>query len=233
MIVSIHQPNYLPWAGFIHKIAISDIYVVFDDVQLVRGKSFGIRTKIKTESGTKWLTVPVKNKSSLLKINQVEINNEINWNEKHWNSLKHNYAKAPFFSDFGQMIHDVLNKKLEKLVELNVSIIKLILRTLEIKTKVVLSSELNVSDTGTEKIIGIVKKLGSDQYLSGQGEGSKRYVSGKEDVFRKHGINLCIQKFEHPVYSQLHGDFIQNLSICDMIFNIGAEKTIQTLNLSK
>ena len=79
MIVSIHQPNYLPWAGLIHKIALSDLFVIFDDVQLVRGKSFVVRTKIKTSGGAKWITVPVKEKSHMIPINNVKINNDTNY----------------------------------------------------------------------------------------------------------------------------------------------------------
>ena len=66
MIVSIHQPNYLPWLGFFDKIKRSDLFVIFDDVQFPRGKKhFGHRNQIKTPNGTKWLSVPIKNKDAL------------------------------------------------------------------------------------------------------------------------------------------------------------------------
>ena len=87
MIVSIHQPNYIPWAGYFHKIANSDVFVIFDDVQFPRGKDWIFRNKIKTESGEKWLSVPVKNKNKFLKINEIEINNDIEWQKKHINAL--------------------------------------------------------------------------------------------------------------------------------------------------
>ena len=66
MTVSIHQPNYLPWLGYFDKIKNSDCFVIFDDVQFPRGKNhFGHRNYIKTNAGKKWLTVSVKDKSSL------------------------------------------------------------------------------------------------------------------------------------------------------------------------
>lgn len=232
LIVSIHQPNYLPWSGFFHKIALSDIYVVFDDVQLVRGKSFVIRTKIKTEKGTKWLTVPVKNKSSMLQIAEVKINNELNWKEKHWNSVRHNYAKTLFFSHYQKLFQDILSQKWDNLAEMNISVIKLILKILKIDTKIVRSSNLGIKGSGTDKILDIIESVNANEYLTGEGEGSKKFVLNKEELFSDRGIKLKYQKFKHPVYSQLYGEFVPNLSICDMLFNIGAEKTLQTLNLS-
>ena len=83
MIVSIHQPNYLPWLGYFDKIAKSDIFVMFDDVQYPRGKKgfFGNRNQIKTNNGKMWLTVPVLGKSEFKNFNEIEINYN-GWNEK-------------------------------------------------------------------------------------------------------------------------------------------------------
>lgn len=225
MIVSIHQPNYLPWTTLIHKIASSDVFVVFDDVQLVRGKSFVIRTQIKTSGGIKWLTVPVKNKSSLLNINQIEINNEINWAEKQCNVIKSNYRNTKYFLNNYELFESALLKKTEKLIDLNVSLIKIILDILEIKTKIVMSSKLNIKSNGTEQIIDILKSLNAKQFLSGLGQGSNKYTIGKEDLYGKEDIDVIYQKFSTPQHSQLFGEFIPNLSIIDMLFNIGKEKT--------
>ena len=76
MITSIHQPNYLPWLGFFSKIKQSDLFVLFDDVQFPRGKKhFGHRNKIKTNfNASKWLTVPIKNKSDMVSFNDTVIN---------------------------------------------------------------------------------------------------------------------------------------------------------------
>lgn len=225
MIVSIHQPNYLPWTTLIHKIASSDVFVVFDDVQLVRGKSYVIRTQIKTSGGIKWLTVPVKNKSSLMNINQIKINNEINWAEKQCNMIKSNYRNAKYFSNNYEIFESALLKKTEKLIDLNISLIKIILDILEIKTKIVMSSKLNIKSNGTEQIIDILKSLNATQFLSGLGQGSSKYTIGKENLYRKEGIDVIYQKFNTPQYSQLFGEFIPNLSIIDMLFNIGEKKT--------
>ena len=233
MIVSIHQPNYLPWTTLIHKIASSDIFVVFDDVQLVRGKSFVIRTRIKTIGGIKWLTVPVKNKSSLLNINQIELNNEIDWAKKQCNTIKSNYRNTEYFLNYYELFESALMEKTEKLIQLNVSLLKIILDILEIKTKIVMSSELIIKNNGTEKIIEILKSLNTKQFLSGIGKGSSKYTIGKENLYEREGIDVIYQKFVTPQYSQLFDEFIPDLSIIDMLFNMGKEKTQEIIYAEK
>ena len=235
MIISIHQPNYIPWIGYFHKIEHSDIFVIFDDVQLPRGKDFVIRNLIKTEGGSKWLRVPVKNQSKMLPINEIEINNDLDWQSKHLNSLYANYQKTSFFTSYYNEIEKILNQKHQFLLNLNLDLIKLFVKILKIKTKIICSSELNVSDSGTEKILKIIQTLNGNKYITGEGEGSKRYMEGKEMIFQKNNIEIIFQKFKIPKYTQLFDEFIPNLSICDMLFNIGADKTkevIETQNIT-
>jgi len=232
LIVSIHQPNYFPWAGLIYKIALSDLFVIFDDIQLVRGKSFVIRTKIKTSGGAKWITVPVKEKSRLIPINNVKINNETNWKEEHWNKIFENYKEAAFFQQNSTIFKKIILRNWEKIVDLNVELIKQILNILGIKTEIRKSSEFNLSSSGIVKIIDLIKAVDGCEYLTGMGEGAKRYVSSNEKLFEKNKINLKYQKFKSPTYQQLYRDFIPNLSILDMIFNIGPDETMKKLNLN-
>ena len=122
--------------GLIQKICSSDVFVVFDDVQLVRGKNFVTRTQIKTSGGPKWLTVPVHNKNDFLPINQIKINNDISWQDDHWNKIAENYNKTGFFSDYGEVVKNTIYQKWENLKEMNNTIIKQILKILKIKRKI-------------------------------------------------------------------------------------------------
>lgn len=232
MIVSIHQPNYLPWAGLIHKIASSDLFVIFDDVQLARGKSFVLRTKIKTSGGAKWITVPVKEKSHMIPINNVKINNETDWKEEHWNKIFENYKEAPFFQQNSTIFKKIILRNWEKIADLNVELIKQILSILGIKREIRKSSEFKLNSRGIEKIIDLIKTVDGDEYLAGMGEGTKRYVSNNQKLFDNNKINLRYQKFESPTYQQLYGDFIPNLSVLDMIFNVGPDETMKKLILN-
>ncbi len=218
--VAIHQPNYLPWTGYFSKMAKCDIFVLFDDVQYPMGKEFANRNRIKTPQGSLWLTVPVKNKGDMLKINEVEINNEVKWNIRHWKSIESFYQRSPFFQVYENEFENIiLNTEWTKLCDLNVELIKLIKKILGIDAKLLFSSQLKAEGKGEEKILNILKLLNADKYLTTQGPGAQRYAN--EEDFKKSNIEIIFNEFMHPVYMQNFGDFMPDLSIIDLLFNMG------------
>ena len=222
MIISIHQPNFLPWLGYFHKIALSDVFVIFDDVQYPRAKTYGNRVLIKINNGKSWLTVPVLHKAELHKYNEIKIK-ESNWKRKTLKTIKLSYKNAPYFSKYFDEFSEIYLNNYDSLVEFNYELIKFIADKLKISTEFVLSSDIckDVELQGEEKILFILENLCASDYISGTGEGSKRYI--QEDEFRKRNIKLIWQNFVHPVYPQLYGDFISHLSIIDLLFNCGTE----------
>ena len=78
-IVAIHQPNFLPWAGYFHKMSVVDVFVLLDDVQLSNGKTYSSRTRILAPAGPAWLTVPVRDKSRLPLIAEARIDMSMRW----------------------------------------------------------------------------------------------------------------------------------------------------------
>ena len=98
MIVSINQPAYLPWLGYFHRIAISDVHVVLDHVQFEKN-SYCNRNKIRVGNDACWLTVPVQTKGKFgeLPISDLQIAENLSWQRKHWEGLRMNYASAPHF----------------------------------------------------------------------------------------------------------------------------------------
>ena len=121
MIVAIHQPNYLLWLGFFHKMARSDIFVLLDDVQFPRNKGFSSQAKIKRADGSYLLSIPVKEKKKRKKIKEIKIVIEVNWNWQHWKTIESSYKKASFFSQYAGIFKDVYFKKWQKLIDLNVA----------------------------------------------------------------------------------------------------------------
>lgn len=219
-IVAIHQPNYLPWAGFFNKMAQSDIFVLLDDVQLSRGKSLTTRVRVKTPSGPGWLTVPVFGKGDLHNINDVEIDQTSTWQRKHIGTIETSYARAPHFSTYAGVLSRVYNEKTwTSLVDLNIRLISEVTGFLALKTSLVRSSELGVEGEGVRKLVGILKAVGGATYLSGTGRGSFRYMD--ESVFEAEGVAVQYQSFVSPTYTQLWGEFVPDLSIIDVLFNCG------------
>ena len=220
MTISIHQPNYLPWLGFFDKIKQSDIFVVFDNVQYPRGKNhFGNRNKIKIHNDSKWLTIPVSGKSEIKKINEIGFKN-LDWKDEHLRLIKVFYEKAPYFTEYFDEFSFELRKDFLNLSEQNTNLIRYFLSKLDIKSEIVLSSEIvDDSISGADRILTILDKLNATKYITGSGPGSVRYIN--EEDFKSRGIELVWQHYDHPVYSQLHGEFIPYMNILDLLFNEG------------
>lgn len=213
-----HQPNYLPWLGFFDKMSKCDVFVIEDDVQFIYHE-FQNRNKIKTSNGIKWLTVPVKEGRKRKKISEIFISNEKNWSRRHWSNIKNSYGKSPYWNEFCDFFEETYDKKWNKLIDLNLYLIKGIMDFLNIETKLVLASSINVSGNKNDLIIAQCKAIGAKTYLSGAG--ARTYLD--IDEFEREGINVVFQEFEYPTYPQLWGEFVQNLSVVDYLFCTGGK----------
>jgi hypothetical protein len=217
MIISVHQPQYMPWLGYFEKIAKSDSFVFLDNVQY-KEREFQNRNKIRTKDGSSWLTVPVISKGEgRQNISDVKIDNEVAWQRKHLASLRSSYARAAFFKDYYPYFEEVLGRQWVYLKDLNIEITKFILKELSISTPITFESDLGVTTMSTQRIIDICKKLKADTYFSGSG--GRDYL--EESLFAKAELKLVYQKFEHPQYQQCYEPFEPYMSIVDLIFNQG------------
>lgn len=222
MIVCAHQPGYLPYIGFFNKIMQSDIFVFCDHLQYVK-KEYHNRNRIRTlQKDWMWLTVPIHSTEPLFqKIMDVKIDNSNNWGKNHWVNIISNYAKSPFFGYYKSFFEELYQKKWEKLVDLNETIIMYILKELRINVKIVKGSDLHLEGKKTDLLIDTCKKLNADSYLSGIGG----YEYLEEQKFKENNITLFYQNFHHPIYPQRYEPFIPNMSVIDLLFNMGSEKS--------
>ncbi len=218
MIVSIHQPQYLPWLGYFDKIERSDVFVFLDNVQFKKNE-WQNRNKIKTSDGWQWLSVPVIH-SFTQKISEVEINNTVQWGRKHLMALATHYSKAPFYKDYIDFFEQAYTREWTYLVDINVYVIKYLAEVLGLEDKkFVLASDLESREGSSERLIDICKQLGGDVYLSGK-DGAK-YMD--LEIFKEEGIQVVFQDYKHPRYEQLYGDFEPFLSVIDLLFNCGPD----------
>ncbi|NWG87658.1 MAG: WbqC family protein [Hydrogenophilaceae bacterium] len=219
MILTAHQPVYLPWLGLFHKIALADMFISFNQVQY-QPKDWNNRNQIKTQQGPIWLSVPVLRKGYLEKtISDLEINNSEPWARKHWKSLQVAYAKAPYFKRYADYFQDIYARRWERLVDLNETMLKGFLDILGIPVPVRSAGEWQFQGEKSDLVLDMCRQVGASDYIFG--------AMGRDyaDIaaFDAAGIKAHFQDYVHPVYPQLHGDFVSHLSIVDLLFNCGDE----------
>lgn len=218
MIVSANQPYFFPFPGFFYKAHLSDIFVILDNVQFPRGTTWVTRNRFKNDQGTLWMTVPVKKKGlGLQRINDVRIYHDHRWAKKHTESLKSAYSKAPYAKEHLDFARELFSSKVEKLVDLNLLIIRYLMKCLRIDTTVTRLSELGIQARGEKLLIELCRSLGASRFLVQSA--AVKYLNA--DRFRSAGIRLTAVNPPSLVYPQLWGDFISNLSAFDLILNCG------------
>jgi hypothetical protein len=195
-----------------------DLLVLLDDVPFPIGTTWVSRNRIKNDDDPFWLTVPVKKKGHHnAPINTIEIFNERNWREKHLRTIRQAYAHAPYLEDHLPFFLDLYGHPWKKLVDLNLTALEYLKSALHIKTPFLLSSDLGLRERGSSLLIEICRHMGVKTYCSIAA--SRKYLD--EQAFEKAEIALKYYRFEPPVYPQLWGDFVANLSVGDMLFCCG------------
>lgn len=217
MILTAHQPVYLPWLGLFHKIALADKFCIFDIAQY-QNKDFNNRNRIKTNTGSIWLSVPVESKGHYEKsLKDIKIVNN-GWNRKHFKSIDLAYRKAPFYAKYiDQLEILLLGKPYTYLADLNFSTLEFGLKSLGIDLPILTASNFAFEGLKSDLVLDMCRKLGANNYLFG--------TQGKDyaDIssFIKSNVKPYFQEYIHPVYPQLHGEFEPYMSIIDLLFNVG------------
>jgi len=206
-------------------------YVFYDDVQLTR-RSWQVRNRIKSQNGELYLTIPVKKNKSRddLLICESEISYDENWQSKHLKSIESSYKKAHYFDSVFPFLLEHYKKKHQMLSLFNEEFITNVARKIGITTSFLTSSSLNgIEGSKDMRLASICRKLSSTEYLSPQG--SADYIESEMPGGQliKQDINLYYHFYQHPVYEQMHGDFLPFMSIVDLLFNEGFENTLEVI----
>lgn len=225
MIVTIHQPDHMPWLGFFHKVNKADVYVILDNVKY-RKLYFHNRNRIRTASGEQWISIPVAKHNDSTLINEIRLSaDNQKQREKNARIIQQSYQKAPFFDSYWPEFREVYLGSWESLCKLNVELLLLLFRYIGIQKKIVWASDLDICGVKSELNLSICKAVGAKHYLSG--------ISGKEyldlDSFGKSGIQVGFQEFHHPIYMQMYEPFLPCMSALDLLFNYG-EQSLDTIN---
>ena len=219
MKIAIHQPQYMPWSGYLHKMASVDLFIFLDDVQFKKNE-WQHRNRIRNAQGWQWLSVPNHYRFPE-RINEVEIERGSGWKEQHMKSITACYGKAPWFSEFQERTSEFFNEEHSTLDTLNISSVNLCASFIGITTPVDRSSKYLFEGVSTERLVSMCKHFGADTYLAGAGGHDYMDLT----LFKDAGISVEFQQFTPPVYPQhwarSESDFVPGLSSLDLIFNCG------------
>ncbi len=220
MKVAISQSNYIPWKGYFDSIHNVDVFVIYDDMQYTK-RDWRNRNLIKTAQGPKWLTIPVEVKGKYFqKIKDTKIADK-EWNLSHWEIIKQNYKSAKNFTEVSEWLEPLYKDcNYEYLTDVNMHFINEICRFLKVKTEIKFSSDFELVDGKTERLVNICRGLNATDYYSGPA--AKNYM--EIDKFNHHGINVHYWDYSnYPEYQQLNGAFDHGVSIIDLMLNEGRD----------
>lgn len=219
--VCIIQSNYIPWRGYFDLIGLSDLFIVYDTVQYTKN-DWRNRNRIKTQSGATWLTIPVVKRGRMdLSVDQVQIAGS-KWALKHWKTLSQAYKRAPYLEDYGERLEALFASagRMAQLSDVNRLWIDFIVQTLGLQTKILSASDFELVGDRNERLISLCEEVGATRYLSGPSARSYLDVTS----FHQRGIEVVFMDYgEYREYPQLHGPFEPNVSILDLILNVGPD----------
>jgi hypothetical protein len=219
MRLAIHQPEHLPWLGFLDKARRADRFVFLDTVAFKKNY-FENRNRIRTPQGWAWLTVPVLLKGKFGQaFRDVEINNQARWQEVYFRTLRQNYSKAPFWKEYEPVLAETIQRRWDLLAEFNLALIQFLFSGFGIATPTVRASALTPEGKKGELLLDICRRCGATVYYSGPS--GRDYLD--ESIFTAAGIGVDYHAFTHPEYRQQFPPFVPGMSGIDLLLNEGPQ----------
>lgn len=208
---------YFPWPGLLEQVRLADVFVHYDDVQLTRG--FFNRVQIKTEGGTRWMTVPLRDVHRGQTIDETLIDYDENWQVRHLGMLRQAYSNAPFKNDMIQLVENVISQRFASLADLARGSMSALIDYFGIgrDCQFIFSRKLGIGGSGSDRILNIVKSVDGATYITGHG--ARNYLN--HDHFEQSGISVEYMQYRCLPYPQLHGAFTPYVSALDLIANCG------------
>jgi len=217
-VVTIHQPNYLPWLGFFSKVKKSECFVILDNVEYTKNCVIN-RNRIRTMRGWCYLTIPIEKKYYNSGICDVKLPEDNRWQKNHWKSIEANYSKAEYFNSYRDFFYGLYRENLDFLWQINEKIIIYLMDCFGINVEIVKASSLDINPKlrKTDLLIEVLKNVGAETYISGPS--GRGYLEPKE--FRDSHIYFEFFEFTHPVYKQRYPRFEPGMAAIDLLFNLG------------
>ena len=218
--VAVVQSCYIPWKGYFDLINLVDEFILFDDRQYTR-RDWRNRNRIKTPQGTAWLTIPVEVKGRYHQRIDETRTQGLEWRERHWKGLAHNYRAAPWFEAYaGRFAPLYLDETETQLSRINRAFIAAACDVLGIETTISWSTDYPATGTRSDRLVSLCSAAGATDYLSGPA--ARAYLD--EGLFAERDITISYMDYSgYPAYEQLFPPFEHTVTVLDLIFNAGEQ----------
>lgn len=220
MILTAHQPAYLPWIGYFAKMAAADTFVLHDVSRYERGGMLN-RNKIRTATGSQLLTVPVSHEDLRAERLLTEIRPVADgWQRRHWQAIQHAYRRAPYFGEHADFLADYYRQDYQNLSALCLPFIDYAARQLGLPGTVARTSELTLPPFDRNTIVPMLcRRFAAEEFLVGAQ--APNYLDAA--MMARAGIRVPIFRYRHPEYRQNYPGFISHLSVLDLLMNCGPD----------
>lgn len=213
----VSQPMFLPWVGLFEQVRLADVFIHYDDVQMPQGRSFISRVQLKSANGVSWLTVPIDHARSGKLLNEVSLLDPAEWRDKHLRTIRHAYARRPYFNVMFDLVSKIYSQTTDSLAEFNIHATEQIARWLGLSPQFLRSSEMGVEGASTERLVALCEAVNCDVYVTGHG--ALNYLNHQQ--FEDSRISVRYMDYQKVPYDQGHGEFTPYVSIIDAIANCG------------
>lgn len=229
-LVTIHQPDFMPWLGLFDKINKAQELIILDHVtNNPKAPEFWCRrVKMLIGGNNHWMSVSLKKDDNnlFIPINSMQLNMDEKSVKKFIQSVELNYKKAAFFKEVFYLIENYFFIASTNLSERNSWFIKEVMKRLNIKTEVYFSADLSPQFSSNDMLIDLLKKRQATSYLCGAGAGSYQI----DGLYTNQNIGVIYNQFQHPTYQQFNTkEFVKGLSIIDALMNLGFVETSKLL----
>jgi WbqC-like protein family len=218
--VAIVQSSYIPWKGYFDLIASVDEFVLYDDRQFTR-RDWRNRNRIKTPQGTQWLTIPVETKGRYEQRIDETLVGDPRWAERHWDTIVHNYARAPYFREYRDVLEQLYRSATDRrLSAINRHFLEAIAPLLGIRTTFSWSTDYEAEGTKSERLVSLCRATGATEYVTGPT--ARSYLD--ETLFEDAGIRVSWFDYSgYPEYEQLYPPFEHAVTVLDLILCTGPD----------
>ena len=218
--VVISQSMLFPWVGIMEQMLLADVFIHYDDVQFSKG-GFTNRVQLKTDNGSRWMTVPLMDYKFGQAISEVGIQPSNKWMSKHLDFLKLSFSGTPYASEALDLATEVYSREYSDIGSLSRQSMLVLAEYFGLlkNTQVIDVTSLDIAGSGSERVLEIVKAVNGSCYITGHG--ALNYLN--YDLFENAGIEVAYMNYRRLPYPQPYGKFNPHVSSLDLVANCGRQ----------